>query len=124
LKYFSDEFFREVEKILSDDPKWQADTKNVKTSILFSVTDQSSSNLLMVQDGKTSFTKPEPNAQAEFSFEGPYEVWARIGRGEIDLQAAVLKGHLKFRGSITKILYYKDRFIRIAEVIKTVPKEF
>lgn len=124
MKYLSDEFFKEVGRILSEDPKWLQDTKSVKTSILFSVTDQGNSNLLTVQDGKTEITKPEPTTQVEFSFDGPYEVWAKVGKGEMDLQAAVLKGQLKFKGSITKILYYKDRFIRIAEVMKTIPKEF
>jgi hypothetical protein len=36
----------------------------------------------------------------------------------------VLKGQLRFKGSITKILMYRDRFIRVAEVMSDVPKEF
>jgi putative sterol carrier protein len=77
-----------------------------------------------VEDGKTSIAKAEQGAQAEFSFEGTYEVWTKVAKGEVDLQSAVLKGLLKFRGSITKILFYKDRFMRIAENLRSIQVEF
>lgn len=60
----------------------------------------------------------------EFSFDGTYDAWTKVVKGEMDIQTAVLKGHLSFKGSITKILMYKDRFTRVAEVMSTVPKEF
>jgi putative sterol carrier protein len=124
VKFFTDEFFKEVEQKLSADPKWQQDTKGVKTSVLLGVTDQGSSYLLKVEEGVTTISKVEAGTPAEFSFEGGYEVWTRVAKGEVDFQSAVLKGMLKFRGSITKILFYKDRFLRIAEVIRSVPMEF
>ena len=123
-KYFSQEFFAEVERILVNDPKWQDDTKGIKTSIKLTAADQAASYLLKVEDGKTSISRSDTAAPAEFSFEGAYETWTRVAKGEIDLQAAVLKGVLKFKGSITKILFYKDRFVRIAEVIRSIPVEF
>ncbi len=123
-KYFSDEYFKELETRLNSDAKWQEGTKNLKTSLLLASTDQSASFSVAVENGKTTIQRVDPNFQAEFTFEGPYEVWARLARGELDFQAAVLKGSLRFRGSITKILFYRDRFTRIAEVIREVPKEF
>ena len=58
------------------------------------------------------------------AFEGTYDAWTKVAKGEVDLQSAVLKGQLKFKGSITKILMYRDKFMRIADVLKNVPKEF
>jgi putative sterol carrier protein len=46
-----------------------------------------------------------------------------VARGEVDLQSAVLKGQLKFKGSITKILMYRDRFIRVADLMKQIQTE-
>lgn len=123
VKFFTEEYFREVEQRLLADAKWQQDTKGVKTSVLLGVTDQGSNFLLKVEDGMTSISKVEAATPAEFSFEGPYDVWTKVAKGEVDLQSAVLKGMLKFKGSITKILFYKDRFLRIAEVIRSVPLE-
>jgi len=123
-KFLSEEYFKELEGSLNSDQKWLDGTRNLKTSILLASTDQNASFLLGVDNGVTTIRRVEPGTQAEFTFEGPYEVWTKLGRGEIDFQAAVLKGSLRFRGSITKILFYKDRFLRIADVIKNVPKEF
>ena len=123
-KYFSEEFFKEVEQKLVSDPKWQQDTKGIKTAVLLNASDQSAPFLIKVEDGVTTISKTEPGTASEFTFEGPYEVWTKVAKGEVDLQSAVLKGQLKFRGSITKILFYKDRFTRITEVIRGVPVEF
>jgi putative sterol carrier protein len=126
VKYFSAEFFAQLQDALANDAKWQEGTKGLKTSIKLTSTEQSvaSSYLLKVEDGKTSISPSEPAAQAEFSFEGAYETWTKVAKGEVDFQSAVLKGLLKFKGSITKILFYRDKFMRIAEVIRATPVEF
>ncbi len=123
-KYFTEEFFREVELKLEGDPSWHQATKGVKSTIKLSTTDQGASYLVTIDDGTTRIGKTDSASQAEFAFEGTYEAWTKVAKGEVDLQSAVLKGHLRFRGSITKILFYRDRFTRIAEVIREVPKEF
>jgi putative sterol carrier protein len=123
-KYFTEEYFKEVEQKLAADPKWQQDTKGIKTTILLNSPDANALFLIKVEDGVTTISKTEPGVTVEFSFEGPYEVWTKVAKGEVDFQSAVLKGQLKFRGSITKILFYKDRFTRIAEIIRAVPVEF
>jgi putative sterol carrier protein len=129
VKYFSAEFFAQLQEGLSNDAKWQEDTKALKTSIKLSSIDQNgvgaaSSYLLKVEEGKTTISPSDLAAQAEFSFEGAYETWTKVAKGEVDFQSAVLKGLLKFKGSITKILFYKDRFIRIAQVMRSVQVEF
>jgi putative sterol carrier protein len=124
VKYFTEEYFKDVENRLVADPKWLEDTKGVKTTILLGATDLGAAFLLKVEDGVTSISKAEPGTAAEFTFEGSYDTWTKVAKGEVDLQSAVLKGLLKFRGSITKILFYKNRFVRIAEVIRAVPVDF
>jgi putative sterol carrier protein len=126
VKYFSLEFFAQLQDGLANDAKWQEGTKGLKTSVKLTSTEQgnASSYLLKVEDGKTSISPSDPGAQAEFSFEGAYETWTKVAKGEVDFQSAVLKGLLKFKGSITKILVYKDKFLRIAEVMRSIPVEF
>ncbi len=126
VKYFSPEFFAQLQDSLANDAKWQETTKGLKTSVKLTSTEQSNAStyLLKVEDGKTSISASEPATQAEFSFEGAYESWTKVAKGEVDFQSAVLKGLLKFKGSITKILFYKDRFLRIAELMRSIPVEF
>jgi putative sterol carrier protein len=126
VKYFSPEFFALLQESLANDAKWQEGTKGLKTSIKLSTTDKgnASSYLLKVEEGKTTISPSDPALQAEFSFEGAYETWMKLAKGEVDFQSAVLKGLLKFKGSITKILVYKDRFLRIAECIRSIQVAF
>lgn len=124
MRYFTEEYFKEVERRLLEDPTWQQNTKRIKTTILLTATDQSESFLIKVEEGVTSVNKVDPATQSEFTFEGEYENWTKVAKGEVDLQSAVLKGMLKFKGSITKILFYKERFIRIADVIRSTQMEF
>jgi len=123
-KFFGDEFFAELQNALVGDAKWTESTKGVKTTVLMGVTDTGSSHLISVDGGVTTIQKVERGAPAEFTFEGTYDAWTKVAKGEMDMQSAVLKGQLKFQGSITKILMYRDRFLRIAEVLKGVPKDF
>ena len=123
-KFLSDEFFGELQGALSADPKWTEAMGGMKTTILLGVTDTGSSYMINVDGGATTIQKSEKGASAEFSFEGSYEAWTKVAKGELDMQSAVLKGQLKFKGSITKILMYRDRFMRIAEVLKGLPKEY
>ena len=126
VKYFSPEFFLQLQDTLANDAKWQEGTNGLKTSVKLTSTEQGRASiyLLKVEDGKTSISPSEPAAQAEFSFEGAYETWTKVAKGEVDFQSAVLKGVLKFKGNITKILVYRDRFLRIAEVMRSIPVEF
>lgn len=126
VKYFSPEFFDRLQEKLVNEPRWQEGTKGLKTSIRLTSTEKSAAStyLLRVEDGTTTITSSDPSAQAEFSFEGAYDTWTKVAKGEVDLQSAVLKGLLKFKGSITKILLYRDRFFMIAELMRSIPVEF
>lgn len=123
-KFLSDEYFSQLQVALTQDPKWSESTKGVKTSIAFNVTDIGQNYVLAVENGATTLTRVAAATPAEFSFDGTYDTWSKVVRGEMDLQSAVLKGQLRFKGSITKILMYRDRFIRVADMMRQVPKEF
>jgi putative sterol carrier protein len=120
----SEEYFTQVQAALAADPKWSESTRTVKTSIALNVTDLAENYVLGVENGVTSIQKVAPGTAAEFAFDGTYDTWSKVARGEMDLQSAVLKGQLRFKGSLTKILMYRDRFMRVAEIIRDTPKEF
>jgi putative sterol carrier protein len=124
VKFFSDEYFGQLGGMLAADQKWIESTKGVKTTIAFSATDTGQFFILSVDNGVSAIQKAAAGTPVEFAFEGPTESWGKVARGEVDLQSAVLKGQLKFKGSITKILMYRDRFIRVADLMKQIQTEF
>jgi putative sterol carrier protein len=124
VKFFSDEYFGQLQSLLTSDQKWIDSTKGLKTSIAFNITDISQNYVLTVEGGASKLQKAQPGANAEFSFDGTYDSWVKVAKGEVDLQSAVLKGQLRFKGSITKILMYRDRFIRIADLMKQIQSDY
>jgi len=123
-KYLSEEYFAQVLAALSQDQKWAETTKNFKTTIAINVTDMGQNYLLGVDNGTTTLQKVTPGTGAEFSLDGTYESWCKVAKGEVDLQSAVLKGQLRFKGSLTKVLMYRDKLTRVADIMKDTPKEF
>jgi putative sterol carrier protein len=124
VKFLSDDYFGQLQSLLASDQKWTDSTKGLKTSIAFNVTDISQNYVLMVEGGTSKLQKAVPGGTSEFSFDGTYDSWVKVAKGEVDLQSAVLKGQLRFKGSITKILMYRDRFLRIAELMKQIQSDF
>ncbi len=126
VKYFSAEFFAQLQDALANDPKWQEDTKGLKTSIKLTSTDRASPRATSSRSrrGRRPSRRPSRARRRSSRSRGPTRRGRKVAKGEVDFQSAVLKGQLKFKGSITKILFYKDRFMRIAEVIRSVPVEF
>jgi len=123
-KFLSDEYFAQLQAALAADPKWTESTKSVKTTVEINVTDQDQHQILGVEGGVTTVQKVAAGTPAEFTFDGTYDTWTKVSKGEMDFQSAVLKGQLRFKGSITKILVYRDRFLRIADLMREVPKEY
>jgi putative sterol carrier protein len=123
-KYLSDEYFSQVLAALTQDPKWTESTKTLKTSIALNVTDIGQNYVLGVENGVTTLQKAAPGTSTEFSLDGTYDSWCKVAKGEVDLQAAVLKGQLKFKGSLTKVLMYRDKLTRVADIMRDTPKEF
>src|SRR2546425_980439 len=64
------------------------------------------------------------DAPADFKFEGPYDVWTQLGKGEKDFQSLLLGGKIRFRGSLPKIMALTSQLNRITQVAQQVPKEF
>jgi putative sterol carrier protein len=110
--------------MLASDQKWVESTKGLKTSIAFNATDVNQNYVLTVEGGTSKLEKAQPGTQTEFAFDGNYDSWVKVAKGEVDLQSAVLKGQLRFKGSITKILMYRERFLRIADLMKQIQSDF
>lgn len=123
-KFQSDEYLAQYAKAIAGDQKWAESTKGLKTSVKTTTTDTGQSYLLSVDNGVTTMQKATAETPAEFSFESTYEGWSKVARGEMDMQSAILKGQVRFKGSLTKLLMHRKRLDRLTELMREVPKEF
>ncbi|MGC9325206.1 MAG: SCP2 sterol-binding domain-containing protein [Desulfomonilia bacterium] len=58
---------------------------------------------------------------AEFRVTGPYELFARLTKGEIKSQRALMSGKLKLKGNMVKALKLASLADRISKILGTVP---
>jgi putative sterol carrier protein len=124
VEYFSEPFFGEVASRLNADAEWRKKASNVSVKIILTCVDRGRSFLIDARDGIVSSTESTPDFPADFKFEGTYDAWTMLGKGEKDLQSLVLGGKIRFRGSMPKIMALIGPLTRFTQVAQQVPKEF
>ncbi|HYS99691.1 MAG TPA: SCP2 sterol-binding domain-containing protein [Thermoplasmata archaeon] len=124
VQYFTKAFFDEVSSRLNSDPEWTKKSASVTAKVMLTCADRNASFLLEVVEGKITVHDTAADAPADFKFEGNYDAWTQLGRGEKDFQSLVLGGKIRFRGSMPKIMGLTAQLSRITQVAQQVPKEF
>ncbi len=124
VQYFSKEFFDALAAALNTDAEWMKKTTNQSFKSIITITDRSQSFFLDVAGGKVIVNETAPDAPADFKFEGPYDSWVILGRGEKDFQSLVMAGKVKFRGSMPKVMGLMGAWNRLIKVAQGLPKEF
>jgi putative sterol carrier protein len=123
-RYFTKEFFEEVAVQLNADPEWRKEGAAISAKIVLTVVDRGASFLLDIRNGAVVASEAAADIPADFKFEGPYDAWTQLGKGERDFQSLVLGGKIRFRGSMPKIMALMGSLDRITQTARLVPKEF
>ncbi|HYM40347.1 MAG TPA: SCP2 sterol-binding domain-containing protein [Thermoplasmata archaeon] len=123
-QYFSKEFFDALASALNTDAEWMKKASNSTFKTVITITDRSKSFFLDVVGGKVAVSESAPDMPADFKFEGPYESWVILGKGEKDFQSLVMTGKVKFRGSMPKVMGMMGQWNRLIKVAQELPKEF
>ncbi len=124
VQYFSKEFFDALASALNVDAEWLKKASSSTFKSVITITDRSKSFLLDVAAGKVSVSEVAPDVPADFKFDGPYDSWTILGRGEKDFQSLVMAGKVKFRGSMPKVMGLMPAWNRLIKVAQQLPKEF
>lgn len=123
-QYFSRAFFDELVNALNVDPEWMKKAAATTVKMMITITDRQKSFLLDVVTGKVSLSEVPPDTLADFKFEGPYDNWVILGKGEKDFQSLVMMGKLKFRGSMPKVMGMMPQLNRVTGLAQQLPKEY
>ena len=124
VQYFSKEFFDALASALNVDPEWMKKASSLTFKSIITITDRSKSFLLDVVGGKVAVSETAPDVPADFKFDGPYDSWVILGKGEKDFQSLVMAGKVKFRGSMPKVMGMMSQWNRLIKVAQQLPKEF
>jgi putative sterol carrier protein len=116
-RFWSEEFFKEAGELLNREQDLTKVLTGMNTTILAECVDRNQAFLITVEDGKISSAEGHPEDKVEFRFAAPYDKWAKIARGEEKVQSEVVKGKIKFRGSMPKMLLYLGKVVRMEKKI-------
>ena len=120
VRFWSKEFFEEVSELLNKDQELEKVFSGINTTIIAECSDRNSAFLITVKNGKISSSEARSDDKAEFRFTAPYDKWVKIAQGKDKVQSEVVKGGIKFRGSMPKMLLYLSRIVRMQNKILSI----
>ena len=127
LNFLDLDYWRKVQEIANSDEEFGIKARNFTASFMFKVNDMEALPIVYVKfdDGNvTELREMGEGERTDFSLEGPYEVWMKVNKGELDGGNAIMTRQLHFRGNMSSIIRYSKAFLRLFEVMQQVPVEY
>ncbi len=127
LNFLDLNYWRKVQEIANSDEEFGIKARNFTASFIFKVNDMEALPIVYVKfdNGKvTDLRELGEGEKTDFSLEGPYEVWVKVNKGELDGGNAIMTRQLHFRGNMSSIIRYSKAFLRLFEVMQQVPVEY
>jgi len=113
LVFWTQEFFKQAEDLLNNDPKLVGTLAGIETSILLRCDNRDESYVVKLASGHVSTKSADPQEKTEFTLSATYDEWAKIARGEEKAQREIVRGKVKFTGSWPKMLLYINKLVRL-----------
>ncbi|MGQ9679354.1 MAG: SCP2 sterol-binding domain-containing protein [Candidatus Bathyarchaeia archaeon] len=127
MKFLDLEYWKKVEDIANGDQEFSIKAKGLKASFTFRVTDKPELPPAYVrfEDGKVAEVRGLKDGEiTEFILEGPYEIWVKVNKGEIDGANAIMTRQIQFKGNTSAIIRYGKAFLRLFALMQKVPVEY
>ena len=127
VRFLSEEYFKHVQKVANTDEEFQIKARGFTGSFTFKVTDREDLPpiYVMFEDGKiTEVRELKEGEETDYALEGPYEIWVKVNKGELDGVNAIMTRQLRFLGSMSSIIRYSKAFLRLFTVMSEVEVEY
>jgi len=113
LVFWTEDFFKQAENLLNNDPKLVGTLAGIETSILLRCDDRGPSFVVKLASGRISAKPADPQEKTEFTLSASYDEWVKIANGEEKVQREIVRGRVKFTGSWPKMLLYINKVVRL-----------
>jgi putative sterol carrier protein len=127
VKFLGQDYWKQVEKIANSDEEFGIKARGFTASFTFKVADREGLTpaYLKFDNGKVTEVRPLGEGEkTDFALEGPYDVWVKVNKGELDGANAIMTRMLQFRGNMSAIIRYSKAFLRLFQVMQQVPVEY
>jgi len=127
LKYLSPEYWIEVQKIANTDNEFGIKAKMFMATFTFKVSDYPDLPPIYAKfaGGKLEETRAlKEGEKTDFTLDGPYDVWTKVNKGELDSSNAIMTRMLQFKGNMNTIMRYSKAFLRLFQLMQRIPVDY
>jgi putative sterol carrier protein len=127
VQYLGLEYWKKVQEVANADEEFGIKTKMFNATFTYRVTDKPDLPEIFVRfvDGKlTEVRALAEGEKTDFTLEGTYSIWTQVNKGEIDGSNAIMTRQLQFKGNMSAIIRYSKAFLRLFELMQTIPVEY
>ena len=127
VQYLGLEYWKKCKKVANADEEFRIKTKMFNATFTYGVTDNDAvpDIYMRFDDGEVMKVRElEEGEKTDYTLAGPYEIWTKLNKGELDAQSALMTRQLPFKGNMSSIIRYSKAFLRLFELMQTIPVEY
>ena len=127
VQYLGLEYWKKCKEVANDDEEFRIKTKMFNATFTYGVTDNDAvpDIYMRFDDGEVMEVRElEEGEKTDYTLAGPYEIWTKLNKGELDAQSALMTRQLPFKGNMSSIIRYSKAFLRLFELMQTIPVEY
>ena len=127
VQYLGLEYWKKCKKVANADEEFRIKTKMFNATFTYGVTDNDAvpDIFMRFDDGEVMEVRElEEGEKTDYTLSGPYEIWTKLNKGELDAQSALMTRQLPFKGNMSSIIRYSKAFLRLFELMQTIPVEY
>ncbi len=124
IQFYTRAFFEELATRLNADEGWARRAGGVTAKIICTATDLERSFMLDVRKGRVAARAATREMPAAYKFEGGYDAWAALCKGEAELPHLIEAGRIRFAGSVSDLPVLVGLLNRMVMAARKFPKRF
>jgi len=127
VQFLSLDYWKKCQEVANSDEEFGIKTKMFNATFTYRVTDRDDLPDVYVKfvDGEiTEVRELGEGEKTDFTLEGPYSIWTQVNKGELDGSNAIMTRQLQFKGNMSAIIRYSKAFLRLFELMQTIPVDY
>ena len=127
VQYLGLDYWKKVKEIANADEEFRIKTKGFNATFTYGVTDKAELPKIYMKfvDGEVVEVRElGAEEKTDYTLAGPYAIWTQLNKGELDAQSALMTRQLPFKGNMSSIIRYSKAFLRLFELMQTIPVEY
>ena len=127
VQYLGLEYWKKCKEVANADEEFRIKTKMFNATFTYGVTDNEvvPDIFMRFDDGEVMEVRELAEGEkTDYTLAGPYEIWTKLNKGELDAQSALMTRQLPFKGNMSSIIRYSKAFLRLFELMQTIPVEY